>query len=118
MSEIDLTLKQVRRAGVFAWHDDGIVFAYGEMYALDSTVTINSSIGWSPRTRTKMHIAGFDRFEHRTIASHYGGWRHMDDCDCEFCKPLAQSDDQTPELTVGRVSPREPCVLDDQGWGP
>ena len=80
-----LKLEQCIEVGVFAWHDDGIVFAYGKMFRLDIEVSITSHMQESPRVRQDIRITGARVFKHDTLDSWYGGWHHLPDCTCKYC---------------------------------
>jgi hypothetical protein len=93
MEMTELTLEQVKQAERFAWHDEGIVFAYGEMYSLDITLAITSMVDRGPRVQPDIRVGGARHFQHRAFDSMFGGWHHLPDCDCQFCQPT-QPDDQ------------------------
>jgi hypothetical protein len=82
-----LTLAQVEEIGVFAWHDDGIVFAYGQTFALEIQLSITSLMSRSPRVEDDIRLVGASVFQPRTINSQYDGWHHLEGCECKYCHP-------------------------------
>jgi hypothetical protein len=66
-----LSMKQVRQAGVFAWREDGTLFAHGRLLRIHIRATNLVQITAS--------VLDAD------LGLYREGWHHLPDCFCEFC---------------------------------
>jgi hypothetical protein len=71
-----LNLDQVREAGVFAWREDGYLFADGRIMRVRNG---------DPRYIAVVYSGMRSEDAQRLLN---GGWRHMPECACTFCQPL------------------------------
>jgi len=80
--ETELDYAAVRRAGRFAWHPDGYLFADRRLFRA-VTMEPPASSGYAG----VLHVSPAQiREPERTLKK---GWRHPQGCDCEFCKQTA-----------------------------
>jgi len=87
---VELTLDQVKEAGVFAWNDDRYLYLDGRLLRMlphsDGTVEVSES---DERAR--------NAFAQR-------GWHHLARCHCRFCRQPA-----TPRTEIVHVDDDEAC---------
>ena len=77
-----LTLEQVRTAMRFAWHHDGWIFADGEFICL----LLASEDDPLPLLAIAYAEAAPEAEGPHGSGPQGGGWHHLDDCACEFCR--------------------------------
>ena len=77
-----LTLEEVKQAGRFAWHHEGWLFADGEVITL---LLASQDSPLPSLTIAYAAVAAEGKGPHGSSPKS-GGWHHLGDCDCEFCK--------------------------------
>lgn len=85
-----LTIEQVQQAGRFAWHPNGQTFIDGKLYKVMLDPRIDSDDDSVESYGT--FVAVFCNIGNLMpvpwlLLNSVRDWYHVQDCDCEFCKP-------------------------------